>query len=115
MPVASSTSSMRKAPLGGLALPTAPWGNMQRAEKNDSRLNGIEKMIASGTTFLRFLVPGRCSPDWGIRFHGYSRNSLRRVRSWQCFNPQGTHRLRSEEHTSELQSPDHLVCRLLLE
>ena len=22
---------------------------------------------------------------------------------------------RSEEHTSELQSPDHLVCRLLLE
>src|SRR5258708_23749814 len=24
-------------------------------------------------------------------------------------------RPRSEEHTSELQSPDHLVCRLLLE
>src|SRR5438552_13932920 len=27
----------------------------------------------------------------------------------------GDGRLRSEEHTSELQSPDHLVCRLLLE
>src|SRR5207244_6763268 len=27
--------------------------------------------------------------------------------------PQVAHR--SEEHTSELQSPDHLVCRLLLE
>src|SRR5258708_21681218 len=26
-----------------------------------------------------------------------------------------TERRRSEEHTSELQSPDHLVCRLLLE
>src|SRR5258708_28682490 len=26
-----------------------------------------------------------------------------------------TEKLRSEEHTSELQSPDHLVCRLLLE
>src|SRR5258708_40940 len=26
-----------------------------------------------------------------------------------------TQRHRSEEHTSELQSPDHLVCRLLLE
>src|SRR5258708_28211008 len=25
------------------------------------------------------------------------------------------HQTRSEEHTSELQSPDHLVCRLLLE
>src|SRR5438552_19201080 len=27
----------------------------------------------------------------------------------------GAQRMRSEEHTSELQSPDHLVCRLLLE
>src|SRR5258708_31766011 len=27
----------------------------------------------------------------------------------------GRLRNRSEEHTSELQSPDHLVCRLLLE
>src|SRR5258708_18621635 len=27
----------------------------------------------------------------------------------------GSPDLRSEEHTSELQSPDHLVCRLLLE
>src|SRR5437764_544966 len=27
----------------------------------------------------------------------------------------GEHRLRSEEHTSELQSPMYLVCRLLLE
>src|SRR5258708_26709879 len=26
-----------------------------------------------------------------------------------------SHAGRSEEHTSELQSPDHLVCRLLLE
>src|SRR5438552_11910170 len=31
--------------------------------------------------------------------------SLRGVHRWN----------RSEEHTSELQSPDHLVCRLLLE
>src|SRR5258708_13927147 len=28
---------------------------------------------------------------------------------------QQDHPERSEEHTSELQSPDHLVCRLLLE
>src|SRR5258708_25026870 len=34
-------------------------------------------------------------------------SSSRRGRPW---NPG-----RSEEHTSELQSPDHLVCRLLLE
>src|SRR5258708_17106652 len=28
---------------------------------------------------------------------------------------EATRGYRSEEHTSELQSPDHLVCRLLLE
>src|SRR5438552_14953084 len=32
---------------------------------------------------------------------------------WTWHRPSA--RPRSEEHTSELQSPDHLVCRLLLE
>src|SRR5258708_29200401 len=32
---------------------------------------------------------------------------------WEVTRPK--FRERSEEHTSELQSPDHLVCRLLLE
>src|SRR5258708_17571302 len=32
---------------------------------------------------------------------------------WAGFG--NANRRRSEEHTSELQSPDHLVCRLLLE
>src|SRR5258708_16896374 len=31
------------------------------------------------------------------------------------FSRASTSTKRSEEHTSELQSPDHLVCRLLLE
>src|SRR5258708_23741221 len=31
------------------------------------------------------------------------------------FDAVGRPQRRSEEHTSELQSPDHLVCRLLLE
>src|SRR5258708_29843466 len=37
--------------------------------------------------------------------------ALRAHMSW----PPPLSRPRSEEHTSELQSPDHLVCRLLLE
>src|SRR5258708_18514492 len=37
-----------------------------------------------------------------------ARNHLGLFRHWIT-------RRRSEEHTSELQSPDHLVCRLLLE
>src|SRR5258708_27362697 len=39
--------------------------------------------------------------------------------SWPTFfswsGPLKLNEARSEEHTSELQSPDHLVCRLLLE
>src|SRR5947208_7938306 len=37
-----------------------------------------------------------------------------RERSTLCLFVRWSER-RSEEHTSELQSPDHLVCRLLLE
>src|SRR5258708_14125791 len=45
---------------------------------------------------------------------GYPRTS---VQSWYRTdeNARPIPRARSEEHTSELQSPDHLVCRLLLE
>src|SRR5207244_10737445 len=39
----------------------------------------------------------------------------RRVASRQVLAGDAQPPIRSEEHTSELQSPDHLVCRLLLE
>src|SRR5258708_9239016 len=43
--------------------------------------------------------------------------SLKRHRGNTCSAPSSSEMalMRSEEHTSELQSPDHLVCRLLLE
>src|SRR5258708_25043338 len=52
-----------------------------------------------------------------------SRERIRAWRSRQVWGDQtfptppseASGRSRSEEHTSELQSPDHLVCRLLLE
>src|SRR5207244_10770516 len=56
------------------------------------------------------------SPALSLRFH--------RRKDWRCGHlTSRTAELalrfrfpaRSEEHTSELQSPDHLVCRLLLE
>src|SRR2546430_11949446 len=43
---------------------------------------------------------------------------LRYCRTWQTvpmYQPKLTGALRSEEHTSELQSQSNLVCRLLLE
>src|SRR5258708_29457357 len=45
-----------------------------------------------------------------------SRQSVRRNRWQGATAARSAERTgRSEEHTSELQSPDHLVCRLLLE
>src|SRR5947199_1122157 len=60
------------------------------------------------------------------RWHSTSRRNLTtilsatsgRLRSRsisQCNRPEVADRIRSEEHTSELQSLRHLVCRLLLE
>src|SRR5258708_16479961 len=47
--------------------------------------------------------------DRGLGRHGAEGDDLGNILA-SVFLPR-----RSEEHTSELQSPDHLVCRLLLE
>src|SRR5207244_13115857 len=49
----------------------------------------------------------------GLRMAGYRRASAGDFLELSFRLPEGP--TRSEEHTSELQSPDHLVCRLLLE
>src|SRR5258708_30531429 len=54
------------------------------------------------TTLFRSPCASHCTPS---------------PRPWPCCRSclLARPRSRSEEHTSELQSPDHLVCRLLLE
>src|SRR5258708_15020706 len=47
------------------------------------------------------------------RAFGYTNEDLRLLMAPMAEG--GNEAERSEEHTSELQSPDHLVCRLLLE
>src|SRR5258708_17748050 len=49
---------------------------------------------------------GDRSASWPIRRHQRKRKK---------YGVDESAMMRSEEHTSELQSPDHLVCRLLLE
>src|SRR5690606_40991623 len=56
-------------------------------------------------------------PAWPSRTHAPQTHALE---SWDPFAPaaraiDGTAKIRSEEHTSELQSRENLVCRLLLE
>src|SRR5258708_23919490 len=63
------------------------------------------------TTLFRSLSP--VSPFFSIRQESTHCDIVRHLSSetaWRSLSLE-----RSEEHTSELQSPDHLVCRLLLE
>src|SRR5258708_9513590 len=62
------------------------------------------------------IIPGRCASISTVWPRSATRRRIPitsgRATSWLCSIRAG---YRSEEHTSELQSPDHLVCRLLLE
>src|SRR5258708_12546186 len=60
--------------------------------------------------------PSHRSRLGGLATHGQL-SHRRHHKVGACPNPGGpaARDCRSEEHTSELQSPDHLVCRLLLE
>src|SRR5687768_18044113 len=53
----------------------------------------------------------RCRPHGPTTDVSFRHSLPCRLDTMQLFNPE----LRSEEHTSELQSRLHLVCRLLLE
>src|SRR5258708_16718021 len=56
------------------------------------------------------------STDWAVcgrKSNGRCSRYIFAIVHWTSYHTQPNQR--SEEHTSELQSPDHLVCRLLLE
>src|SRR2546426_7686224 len=73
------------------------------------------------TTLFRSLHSQRCAhqPDIGTRSDGHafhrSRGQLHCTERRGGADSRGRPSVRSEEHTSELQSPCNLVCRLLLE
>src|SRR5207244_7549361 len=96
-----------------------------------SRLNGPRGMTFDGAgnlfasigyagTVVKFAPDGTQSPvASGLGFPeglGFDSNgNLYVADSGGTLNKIRYIEIRSEEHTSELQSPDHLVCRLLLE
>src|SRR5205807_10091173 len=65
------------------------------------------------TLFRSFLRKGWAIPR--ARRYGGSSGTCPRCRSPEFWARHARIRYRSEEHTSELQSPCNLVCRLLLE
>src|SRR3712207_8674138 len=75
---------------------------------------------SESSTPVEVVVPeaDRFGPVTGLRIRRTSlrRDDVRSVRRFSCTVPLRTALdIRSEEHTSELQSRQYLVCRLLLE
>src|SRR5258708_1642923 len=82
-----------------------------------SGLDWLEKAYTPDETIMRmyaspdrteFVLSQPMSTSPGTKFYYNSGNPY-------VLSALITKKTRSEEHTSELQSPDHLVCRLLLE
>src|SRR5258708_18941825 len=72
------------------------------------------------TTLFRSRDPlrtffGSAVARWGSDRRSPDNFSLNRLMTWKWKHDLRPGQVRSEEHTSELQSPDPLVCRLLLE
>src|SRR5258708_26353029 len=65
--------------------------------------------------FAGMMRTGNETPEEEKERFGVSRAFAKRVKELLGDAPDIVFEHRSEEHTSELQSPDHLVCRLLLE
>src|SRR5690606_41705183 len=63
------------------------------------------------------ICPGAAAQRWcfHLRRGNGAHREPRGTPGPPCRAPALSHRLRSEEHTSELQSRENLVCRLLLE
>src|SRR5438552_14121421 len=80
-------------------------------ERFDGRPASLDAGLQSAAA-VRLSAAGSLPPSEGS--HRYY-PSHRRSHASRCGHSSRAHSLRSEEHTSELQSPDHLVCRLLLE
>src|SRR5438552_12443238 len=66
------------------------------------------------STLFPYTTLFRSSEKWVSEHYDGSASEDEDAR-WGRLEGQLDRRQRSEEHTSELQSPDHLVCRLLLE
>src|SRR5690348_3937295 len=84
-----------------------PYTTLFRSMEIERRDRGYEKPEARKKTWTEFVKP-----------LPYAEVVSQAARCMDCGIPfchQGCPVNRSEEHTSELQSPVHLVCRLLLE
>src|SRR5258708_11287098 len=84
-----------------------PYTTLFRSDEGGGHLAGLGRRVVLAGPQQQSLGPDLRRDDRQSRGQGLQDLQPRAAAD----DPGG----RSEEHTSELQSPDHLVCRLLLE
>src|ERR1022692_70505 len=86
-----------------------------RASLTASRMNSARFRLDGGTAW--FIFRKVASSNWTRTecIGRLWRSTDDSIGLFPCIPFQTVHAVRSEEHTSELQSPCNLVCRLLLE
>src|SRR5207244_13470627 len=87
--------------------PLFPYTTLFRSQSSSLRRHASPPSAALRT------LGHRCHPE--RLCSGCQRNGGANATRWPQWDVYQDSPARSEEHTSELQSPDHLVCRLLLE
>src|SRR5947208_7183676 len=85
-----------------------PYAGGPMPKEEAIEINGTVEQVLPNTTFRVLLENGHY-------VLATIAGKMRRFRIRVLAGDRVTLAVRSEEHTSELQSPDHLVCRLLLE
>src|SRR5438876_7496741 len=89
-----------------------------------SRLHSSHMLLMKAITFFFFFNDTASTEIYTLSLHDALPIYFQAQRAvipgqepvpWRVPCDCGSHESRSEEHTSELQSPVHLVCRLLLE
>src|SRR5690625_5689701 len=91
---------------------TARW-TCENREKVAAGYFGLKIVPSGAMTFSGFSMPSFCGTKTGKATS--SKNIMRVMKVNADTVVPSNAQLRSEEHTSELQSRGHLVCRLLLE
>src|SRR5207244_6330882 len=80
----------------------------------DQPLNNVSISYQNDDMFATRIFPVVPTPQQSGAYYLYGKEKFQQYETARAAKAEARE-IRSEEHTSELQSPDHLVCRLLLE
>src|SRR5258708_38320964 len=98
----------------GLVIPGSGWPSSAKGRVPEATAGTYDYLFRGVSAHYSDIQWGDIQPRLGVAYQ-FSNKTVIRAGAGRYFTRLGESPFRSEEHTSELQSPDHLVCRLLLE